>query len=353
MFFKVVGRITAAVFRSIGKLFYTISRSMGKHPIGAVVTIALVVAIGVMLYVTDIFGLANGTFLGGGGDNAVVTPTERKQEPEGKSTEFLNALKGAKAGDMYAALSDDYKKLLKQRGVDSSKVMQDLIEDKLTDITKEKGARLNYKFTYIIGTRYSDGSADDNFTGTLESKTARRAVEFVMKVKNGKITDIQTTDPVTLAALGTNKVESKEAAQLGVFADNRSANAELFMAGLTTFDAAKVWEALSDSYREQLTAKGLTQDSMKKLFDEVKAENDKGGANNAALTYNGYAYVQTINFPNGVSVNVFVSSMSLRDNAIEPGYNIVLDKSNKIIKLGNDRAEDPIFSAILGRSRGG
>ncbi len=351
MFFKVVGRMTAKFFNGVGKFFFNTSRKAGKSPVGFTLTLLSLVAFGFVLYFTDIFGLASGNFLGLGKSNStVITPLERKLEPDGRSTEFLNALKAADGTVMYNLLSDDYRKLLKQRGVSSPKIMQDLMEEKLTEITKQKKGRLNYKFTYVIGTKYSDGSVDDNYSGYLETNTARANVEFAFKISNGKITDIQTSEPVATAALGTNKTESKEAAQVGTITQNRSNTAEIFMKGLTTFDADQIWESLADNYKEQLTARGVTKDSIAKVFDGIKSDNAQGAKTNEVITYDGFVYFRTYNFPNGVSGHDYASILSIRDQPREIGYLLVLDASNKIIRLGST-PDDPILSAILKRGQ--
>ncbi len=353
MFFKVIGRLTAGFFRGLSKLVYTSFRKAGRRPISALLITTLVVGVIVLLYSTDAFGLTNGTFLKSNNTSAVITPLERKNEPDSKSTEFLNALKDAKASVMFNLLSADYRSLLKQRGITDANVMQNLMNQKLEEVTKQKNGRLTYRFTYVIGTRYNDGSVDDHYSGTLEARSARANVEFVFKVNKGQIIDIQTTEPVTIAALGTNKADSQDAAQVGALTNNRSGTAESFMIGLTTFDADKIWESLADSYKEQLQTRNINRDSIAKLFTQIKTDNQSGKTNGSVINYDGYLYYQTINFPNGVSVNNFIAILSVQDNPREPGYNIVLDANNKIIRLGNDRAVDPIFSALLGRSQNG
>jgi hypothetical protein len=348
MFFKVVGRITARFFRSVGKFLYLSFRNARKHPYGTVFSLLLTVAVVAVLYTTSIFGLAGPS---SSANATVVTPVENATEPDGKSSQFLVALKDANASTMYNLLTDDYRKLLKQKGITNDKAMQDLVNKKLQELTGQANGRLKYSFTFAGGARFSDGSAENDFSGTVENKGTRTNVTVIIKLKDGKITDIRTDEPVILAALGTNKDASGGDAQLGVVGSNRSPVAEDFMKGLTTFDVDKIWNSLADSYKTQLTAKGVTHDTMAKIFDQIKTDNASKAKNSTIVTYDGYAYLDTINFPNGITVHEFISVLSVGDNPRQPGYSIVMDTNNKIIRLGNDRAEDPIFTAILGRNQ--
>jgi hypothetical protein len=348
MFFKVVGRVTARLFRSIGKFLYLSFRNARKHPYGTVFSLLVTVAVVYMLYATSIFGLAGPS---NSANATVITAVENATEPDGKSNEFLVALKDANAGTMYNTLNDDYHKLLKQRGITDAKAMQDQVNKKLQELTGQANGRVKYTFTFAGGARYSDGSAENDFSGTTETKGQRASVTVIIKLKDSKITDIRTDEPVILAALGTNKDASGGDAQLGVVGSNRSPVAEDFMKGLTTFDVDKIWNSLADSYKDQLTAKGVTRDTMAKIFDQIKTGNASTAKNSTVITYDGYAYLDTINFPNGITVNEFISVLSVGDNPRQPGYSIVMDTNSKIIRLGNDREEDPIFTAILGRGQ--
>lgn len=354
MFFKVVGRVTAGFFNSLGKLFFNIFRGMKKSPIGTVLGLIVVVAVGTLLYATNIFGLTTGNFLGAGNNSGIVRPLEAKPEPDGQSGEFLNALKGANAGSIYNLLSPDYRSLLKQRGISDAKVMQSLMNEKLEEITSQKDGKVSYpSIQFLRGTRYSDGSAQDIYLGTLQSKTTRLQTEYIFGLKNGKITDLQTNDPVAVAALGVNKGESKESAQVGIRNTNKSSTAEKFMVGLTTFDAEKIWESLSDTFKEELKGRGVTKETIVKIFDDqIKTPNAAAGANGSRIGYDGYLYLSTTNFPNGVSANYYTAILSLGATLLEPNYTVVLDSSNKIMRLNSISPEDPIMSALLGKGRG-
>jgi hypothetical protein len=91
----------------------------------------------------------------------------------------------------------------------------------------------------------------------------------ILKLKDGKVIDVRTDEPVILAAFNPTKDTSGGDAQLGVVSNNRSPVAEDFMKGLTTFDVDKIWNSLSDTYKTQLQAKGVTRDTMSKIFDQV------------------------------------------------------------------------------------
>ncbi len=348
MFFKVVGRLTARLFRSIGKFLYLSFRNARKHPYGTVFSLLVTAAVVFVLYTTSIFGLVGPS---SSASATVITAVESTTEPDGKSNEFLVALKDANAGTMYNTLNDDYRKLLKQRGITDSKAMQNQVDKKLQELTGQASGRVKYTFTFAGGARFSDGSVENDFSGTTENKGQRASVTVIIKLKDSKITDIRTDEPVILAALGTNKDASGGDAQLGVIGNNRSPVAEDFMKGLTTFDVDKLWNSLADSYKEQLTAKGVTHDTMAKLFNQIKSDNKSTAKSSTVVSYDGYAYVDTINFPNGITVQEFISVLSVGDNSSQPGYNLVMDTNNKIIRLGNDRAVDPIFNALLGRNQ--
>jgi hypothetical protein len=348
MFFKVVGRITARLFRSIGKFLYLSFRNARKHPYGTVFSLLLTAAVIYILYATSIFGLAGPS---NSANATVITAVENTTEPDGKSNEFLVALKDANAGTMYNSLNDDYHKLLKQRGITDARAMQDQINKKLQELTGQANGRVKYTFTFAGGARFSDGSVENDFSGTTETQGQRASVTVIIKLKDSKISDVRTDEPVILAALGTNKDASGGDAQLGVVGNNRSPVAEDFMKGLTTFDVDKIWNSLADSYKAQLTAKGVNRDTMAQIFDQIKSDNASTGKGSTVVSYDGYAYLNTINFPNGISVNQFISILSVGDNPRQPAYSIVLDNTNKIIRLGNDQAQDPIFGAILGRSQ--
>lgn len=348
MFFKVIGRLTASLFRSIGKFFYLTFRNIGKHPIGTFFSVVVTVGVLALLYSTNVFGLVGPS----GASATVITPVENTASPDGKSTEFLVAVKDARADVMYGLLSDSYKKILKERGISTAKTMQDLVSKKIQDITGQPNGKITYTFTFYGGTRFSDGSVDNQFAGTTEFQGNRTSVTVIIKLKDSKITDVRTDEPVILAAFNPTKDTSGGDAQLGVVSNNRSPVAEDFMKGLTTFDADKIWGTLADSYKTELTAKGVTRDSMAKVFDQIKRDNASKAKNVTIVTYDGYTYLDTINFPNGITVNEFISVLSLSDNPSQPRYSIVMDSTNKIIRLGNDSAQDQIFAFILGRGQG-
>ncbi|MBN9389260.1 MAG: hypothetical protein J0I20_14625 [Chloroflexi bacterium] len=350
MFFKVVGRLTARLLRSIGKFFYTIFRNVGRHPVRSLFSFVFTVAFLVVFWLTGAFGLAG---LFGNSNSPVLTAVEPTAQPEGKANDFLVALKDGKASGMYDALSDDYKNTLKSRGIKNATDMQNLVTKKLNEITGQPNGHLTYSFTFYQGVRYNDGSVENDFTGSYETAGNRTSVQVVMKLKDGKIFFVDATDPVILAAIGTGKDASGGDAQLGVVSNNRSPVAEDFMKGLTTFDVNKIWDNLADSYKTELTNRGVTKDTMSKVFDQVKTINASKTKNSVTYTYDGYAYLDTINFPNGITVNEFVSILSISDAPTQPRYSIVLDANQKIIRLGNDSAQDPIFTNILGRNSQG
>ena len=150
MFFKVIGRLTASVFRGIGKFFYLTFRSISKHPIRALLSLIITVAVLSFLYSTSLFGLANPS----SAKATVIQAVANTPQPEAKSTEFLLAVKDGKGDAMYNLLSDSYKKILKERGINDAKAMQVLVSKKLQDITGQQDTRLNYTFTYSGGARF-------------------------------------------------------------------------------------------------------------------------------------------------------------------------------------------------------
>jgi len=348
MFFKVIGRLTASFFRSIGKFFYLSYRNFIKHPLGTLFWLVLTVGVVALLFSTSVFGLASAS----SSSATVIKAIENTPEPEGKANDFLVAVKDAKADVIYSLLSDSYKTTLKQRGISDAKTMQALVNKKLQDITGQANGRLNYTFTFYSGVRFSDGSVENQFAGTEEFQGNRTTMTVILKLKDSKVVDVRTDEPVILAAFNPTKDTSGGDAQLGVVSNNRSPVAEDFMKGLTTFDVDKIWNSLADTYKTQLTAKGVSRDSISKIFDQVKTGNAATGKNSTTITYDGYAYLDTINFPNGITVHEFISVLSISDNPSQPRYSIVMDSTNKIIRLGNDSAQDPIFTAILGRGQG-
>lgn len=349
MFFKVIGRLTARFFRSIGKFFYTTYRNIARHPVRSLFSFVFTVAFVALFWITGVFGLAN---LFTTTNATVITPVENTTQPEGKANDFLVALKDGRASGMYDALSDSYKATLKSRSIANATDMQNLVTKKLNEMTGKQNGHLDYTFTFAGGARFSDGSVENDFSGSVDNNGTRTSVTVIMKLKDGKIFEIRTDEPVIQAALGTGKDTSGSDAQLGVVSNNLSPVAEDFMKGLTTFDADKIWNSLADSYQAQLTAKGVTKDSISKIFDQVKTGNSSNTKNSTTISYDGYAYLDTINFPNGITVHEFISVLSVGDSPSQPRYSIVLDTSQKIIRLGNDSAQDPIFNAILGRSQG-
>jgi hypothetical protein len=349
MVFKVVGRLTARFFRSIAKFFYVTFRNIIKHPVRSLLSVVVTVGVITLLVSTSAFGMLSNS---SGASATVIKAIENTPEPDGKSSQFLGGLKDGKADVMYNLLSEDYKSSLKSKGITSAAIMQDVVNQKLLELTGQKDGRLKYSFIFAQGVRFSDGSVRNGFSGTVDNKGTRTSVTVILRLKDGKVVQVETDEPVLLAAFETNKNSTGKDAQLGVVSNNRSPVAEDFMKGLTTFDVEKIWDALSDTYKTQLTAKGVTRDSMAKIFDQVKTGNAATGKNSTIITYDGYAYLNTINFPNGITVHEFISVLSVSDNPRQPGYSIVMDSTNKIIRLGNDRAEDPIFTAILGRSQG-
>jgi hypothetical protein len=301
----------------------------------------------VLFWVTGAFGIAG---LFNTSNATVLTAVEATAQPEGKANDFLVALKDGKASGMYDTLSDDFKATLKSRGINNATDMQNLVTKKLNELTGQVNGHLNYSFTFYRGIRYSDSSVEDDFTGSYESGGNSTSVQVVIKLKDGKIFFVDATEPVILAAIGAGKDSSGGDAQSGVISNNLSPVAEDFMKGLTTFDVNKIWDNLADSYKTELTAKGVTKDTMSQIFDQVKVGNASKAANSTTISYDGYAYLETINFPNGITVHDFMSILSIGDTPIQPRYSIVLDTNQKIIRLGNDSAQDPIFNAILGRS---
>lgn len=350
MFFKVIGRLTAQFFRSIGKFFYTIFRNISRHPIGSLFSLVFTVAFIAIFWLTGGFGLGS---LFGSSNTTVLTPVEATAQPEGKANDFLVALKDGKATGMYDSLSDDYKTTLKGRGINNATDMQNLITKKLNEMTGQVGGHLTYTFTFYQGVRYSDGSTENDFTGSYGTGGNHTNTTVIMKLKDGKVTTINTDEPVILAAMGAGKDSSGSNAQLGVVSNNLSPVAEDFMKGLTTFDVNKIWDNLADTYKSQLSDRGVTKDTMTQVFEQVKTINASKTKNSNTYTYDGYAYLDTINFPNGITVHEFVSVLSISDTPTQPRYSIVLDANQKIIRLGNDSAQDPIFTSILGRNSQG
>ncbi|HEX2914251.1 MAG TPA: hypothetical protein VH186_25860 [Chloroflexia bacterium] len=310
-----------------------------------------IVILGVILFSTSFLGLTNGALLGG--NSGIVRATEQKTEPDGKSIGFLNAIKAANAGDIYNTLNQDYRNQLKQRGINDVKTMQTLLDDKIEQISFKKGAKLDYSFNYQGGLAYSDGSSEDDFIATYKDGNGSvNRVQYVFKTKGGGLADIQTTDPVAITVLGLDKLANGNP-QPGTATRNPSSTAERFMVGITTFDVDKVWDSLADSYKQQLAQQKITKESMSKLFDQIKSDNAAGAKTGEVINYGGFVHQETINFPNGTSLNSFISVLTVKDNVNEIGYNIFLDTDNKITGWGNFNGQDPILSAIFGRNNSG
>lgn len=350
MFFKVVGRITANFLQGLGKGFYTFFRWIGKHPLGFIFTVVAIVGVCVAIWGFNLFGIADGTFLSS--NTTVVKPTERTLEPDGKSVEFLNALKDGNATKIYDTFSNDLKNKLKENGVTSAGVMQTILNDQLEQATNKKNTKLNYQFSFVIGTKYSDGSVEDGFTAQING-SSRNNLQYIFRIKGGKIQALDSSDPIVIALLGTNKTDDKANAQVGAMTNNRNPNAEKFMVGLTTYNADQMWDVIADGYKEELKARGVTRDTIAKFFDvQIKKYNEnqpaKGGQK---VGYDGFVYFRTINFPNGITSHTYSSILSIGDNPLQPGYTLILDKENKIIKIGTEGPADPILSGLLGRKQ--
>ncbi len=355
MIFKVIGRLTAAFFGGIGKAFFTTSRSVRRHPTASLIIAVVAFAAFIGLYFTNFLGLTDGNFLGTGGNSSVITISEQRPEPDGKSNAFLNALKDANGTALYDLMDNDYKAAMKRRGIPNGSVAQGFMQAKLEDYTGQKNGKVKYSFVHLRNLRYSDGSAEDAFQGTAQAGTQKDDFFFVFKIKKDKIIDVQTSELVTIAALGIDKAENTDKPQPGVLTRNASSNAEKFMAGLTTFNADLVWDSLADSYKEQLgkAQPKVDKDYMTKVFDEVRTVNAEGAKTGNSIGYGGFAHRETVNFPNGTSLNDFEAVQSISGNASVPGYHIFLDGSNKIIGIGNFNSADQIFSRLLGRGQNG
>ncbi len=351
MFFRVVGRLTSRFFRGLSKNSYNAWRSSRKHPISAMLVLLLVVGFGVLLYFTDVLGLTTGNFLGLGNGSGIATATKQQAEPDGRSTAFLTALKEGKANDLYDTLSDDFKASIKKRGVANAAQAQDFMNKRIQELAPNSATKLKYQFIHIVNIGFSDGSTNDEFNGTTDTINGKSQFGFQFTIKNGKIIDILSNEPITVSTLALDKSEAKDKPQPGVITRNMSSTAEQFMIGLTTFDADKVWNSLADSYKEQLGQQKISKDSMAKIFNEIKTINAEGAKTGQTFKYGGFAHAENINFPNGTSLDNFESVLSVNANATQPGYHIFLDANNKIIGIGSFNAEDRILAALLGRGQ--
>lgn len=348
MFFKVIGRLTASFLHGLGKGFYKVFSWVGKHPVGFLSTVIIVVGGIVAIWGFNLFGIADGTFMSS--NQTVVKPMERTAEPDGKSVEFLNALKDANATKLYDTLGDDYKKTLAERGVSSAGAMQTILTAQIEQATSKKNSKLNYQFSYLGGIKYSDGSIQNAFGGEISGASARNNLEYVFKLKSGKILQVETTDPLVIAILGANKTAGKEDAQVGAISNNRSSTTESFMVGLTTFDADKIWETFSEAYKLELKSRNVTRESMATAFTKLAAQLKEQGQK---VGYEGFVYNNSINFPNGITSHNYISIFSVNDKPNEFSYLLVVDKDNKIIKIGYGGPSDPLLESLLRRGQQG
>ena len=102
--------------------------------------------------------------------------------------------------------------------------------------------------------------------------------------------------------------------------------AENFIKGQTTFDAGLMWSSFSDSFKQQLSSRGTTQQSLQQQLDARK----KAGAKVDDVQRGGG--VQT---PDGSRVFLYVLTMEAPNNQgpAETHYVLTVDQTDKIVNV--------------------
>ncbi len=105
-----------------------------------------------------------------------------------------------------------------------------------------------------------------------------------------------------------------------------STAAENFIKGQTTFDANLMWQSFSDDFKQTLTQRGTSQQTLQRQMDQrkqsgTKVENVKFGGGVAS--------------PDGSRVFLYVVTMDIPGNqdAVETHYVLTVDPTDKISKV--------------------
>lgn len=363
IFFRMMGRLTVRFFTGLGRIISGIFRSGSRHPLGTLFTVLLIGGVVAAWIVTDGFGIS----LASTSDSSVVT-SQPSTQATGKSQEFLNAFGKLDTAAMWKLLNGDLKKTLSANGIADSGAMQKAINAKAAEIAKGD-SKPKYRFEWNNGKANSDGTAFDLFVGEVDWPQAGGAVPKqvlygVTTDKDGNVKDVLSQmartpdpgDPLISVAFPTDakktgpKAASGQGTQeagSGAPASKRNPVTEELMAGLTNFDAKRVWNSLSPTYQKELNGKGVTVDTMQAAFDGFKKD---AQTKKTKLAYVGYTYQVTTSF-NNAATDVYVSALQYDDTVLQFEYVILLDSNNKVIGIGTGGNPDPILSKGLGRSQ--
>lgn len=353
MFFRVMGRMTVRFFAGLGGVFAGIFKSIIRHPIGSLFTVLVIAGLVTAAIFTDGFGIATSK----ASDSSVISAAP-SQQSSGKSEEFLNSFGKMEAGAMWNLLSDKLKQSEIASGVLSGEAMQKLMDSKIGELAKDK-SKPRYRFLWLRGQANSDGTAQDIFRGDVEWPAAGTQVgklfAYIINTdKDGKIGSVLTqggddpslTDPLLDAAFPSKEKGKAKDAGYGQSEAKRKAATEEFMAGVTNFDAKRVWNTFSVGYQSELKDKGVTAESMQKVFDQIKKQIVQDSK--MKLGYSGFTLRMSTAYPNGNSVDNYWSSLQIGDQVQLPDYTLLVDKEYKIIAVGTS---DQILSNGLGRKQ--
>jgi hypothetical protein len=348
-----MGRLTVRFFAGLGRALGGIFKAIVRHPVGTVFSVLI---IGGLVYAW--IALGGFGFNLGENDSSVLTQ-EQSTQATGKSEDFMNAFGKLDANTMWSMMSDSFKDTQKTNGIANADAMQKAMNAKVGELAKGDSSKPRYRFIWNNGRTNSDGSAFDVFQGSIEwPKVAgipKNVLYGVTTDKNGNISGVLSQvsnnpdegDPILNAAFPVSSVAKGETAGAGSATSKRNPTTEELMAGLTNFDAKKVWNTFSPAYQKELTDRGVTVDNMQKAFDGFKKD---AQTSKTKLAYVGYTYQVTTNYPTGVATDTYVAALQYQDRVQQFQYIILLDNTGKITAIGTD---DPILSKGIGRSQQG
>ncbi len=356
MIFRVIGRLTVRFFAGLRGAISGILRSIIHHPISSffsLLVLGLVIASWIFF---DGFGFD----FGSKSDAAVLTAQPATQS-NGKSDEFLNAYGKLDAAAMWNLMAEDFRRTQQENGIANAQEMQKRIDDKIKELNGGNNTKPKTTFLWNNGRTNSDGSAFDVFVGDITwavpaDKMPKSILYGITSDKSGKVKSAfsqvsrsDAGDPILTAAFPTKKTsaDGTKAAEAAYADANaaRNAVADEFMAGMTNFDAKRIWNTLSPNYQKELSGKNVSADSIQKIFDRLKKTAQDS---NTKLLYQGYTLRQTVNYPNGNTVNDYFAALQIKDQVQLPDYVLLLDVSGKIAAI---TTTDPYLSQGLGRAQ--
>ncbi len=265
----------------------------------------------------------------------IVRSAEPLVKPSDNSTRMFIGLTKGDAKEIWNNLSEDYRTQLTDQG-SSIEAIQASLDKGL----KSEDKKVVYDH-FTMKTPANDTNNPEIFTGFVNLSGSNQQYNYSVGHDSlGQVSEIVSNDPLLQSVFFGSLVHSTDPAM------KPRPSSTLVLRGLSQFSAKDIWLALSDDYKNALTAEGYSQAGMDKAIKDTLKELD---AISERPTYLRFDLTQ-VGATRDTGTPVELYNVGIKINGRESQTTMVI-KFDARDKVSDIIAQDPIVAAAFRKTK--